>query len=416
MSHLRPFYGDRMGSMPDGSMSWSWRRAPLAGHTCSTIVLHFNFQSGSSNGQVYDGRSQHAYLPNNEEGRKLLAMFQLAFRRRVLFSLTESLTTRRWQPTFAIHLKTSMTGGPAMHGYPDSQYFESATEELRLAGIDLDAALPVAICLHRGSSQMLKLPLRCLHHCFLHEPGATHLAFCQPLGSDHVNRWQNDPVCDHECGPGHYASTKAANLNSTVLVFLTALTSAPLNPTPWISILTMTVMILAMIFAVGHLVARTQPCFGRIRLGFVRTFQTSEARLTTMILLLLVSRNWTINSYGLVVFVVDCAALALLLACKGYLMCRRRSNRSRLPLGSFGTEPLLSDMQQALQGPMGDGHNHGQGSQGSQGSHVHPLGAIQEEDWASYASTPSLQGRTDMKTIHGRFLQSLEASARAESK
>ena len=87
------FYGDRMGSMPDGSMSWSWRRAPLAGHTCYTIVLHFNFQGGTSNGQIYDGRSQHAYLPNNQEGRKLLAMFQLAFRRRVLFSLTESLTT-----------------------------------------------------------------------------------------------------------------------------------------------------------------------------------------------------------------------------------------------------------------------------------------------------------------------------------
>lgn len=401
-----------MGSMPDGSMSWSWRRAPLAGHTCSTIVLHFNFQSGSSNGQVYDGRSQHAYLPNNEEGRKLLAMFQLAFRRRVLFSLTESLTTRRWQPTFAIHLKTSMTGGPAMHGYPDSQYFESATEELRLAGIDLDAALPVAICLHRGSSQMLKLRCAACTTVFFMSLVQRTLPFASLLVLTMSTDGRMILFATMSVALAIMLPPKPPTLILLCWFFLTALTSAPLNPTPWISILTMTVMILAMIFAVGHLVARTQPCFGRIRLGFVRTFQTSEARLTTMILLLLVSRNWTINSYGLVVFVVDCAALALLWACKGYLMCRRRSNRSRLPLGSFGTEPLLSDMQQALEGPMGDGHNHGQGSQGS---HVHPLGAIQEEDWASYASTPSLQGRTDMKTIHGRFLQSLEASARAKA-
>ena len=113
------FYGDRMGSMLDGTMSWSSSKFRLAGHSCPTLVLHFSFSSGSQGGQDYDGRSQHAYLPDNEEGKKLLAMFQLAFRRRVLFSLSPSLTTQRLHPTFAIHLKTSMTGGPAMHGFSE---------------------------------------------------------------------------------------------------------------------------------------------------------------------------------------------------------------------------------------------------------------------------------------------------------
>lgn len=164
----RQAHGEHRGSMPDGSMSWSWSRATLAGQPaeCGTIVLHFNFPSGTgSQGQVYDGRSQHAYLPDNDEGRQLLAMFQLAFRRRVLFSLDRSLTTGRWQPTFAIHLKTSMTGGPARHGYPDDQYFASATRELRDKGIELQAALPVAIELRPSSSLRLQFFRRTGRFC-----------------------------------------------------------------------------------------------------------------------------------------------------------------------------------------------------------------------------------------------------------
>ena len=310
-----------------------------------------------------------------------------------------------------------MTGGPAMHGYPDSQYFESATEELRLAGIDLDAALPVAICLHRDSSQMLRLRCAACTTVFF----ASLVQRTLPIVSLMVLTMSTDGrlilFATMSVTLAIVLPPKPPILILLCWLFLTALTSAPLNPTPWISMVSMTVMILSMIFAVGHLVARTRPCFGHVRVGFVRTFQIFEARLIAMILLLLMSQHWTVNSfnlYGLLVFAADCAALVLLLACRGCLRCRRRcSNRSRLPLGSFGTEPLLSDMQQALQVEMVDAD--GSGRHGTQGSHVHPLGAIQEEDWASYASTPSLQGRTDMKTIHGRFLQSLEASARAKA-
>lgn len=74
-------------------------------------------------------RSQHAYLPNDQEGRRLLGLFALAFRRRVLFGLGPSMATGQVRPTFAIHLKTSTCGGPERHGFPDPGYYQNALEE-----------------------------------------------------------------------------------------------------------------------------------------------------------------------------------------------------------------------------------------------------------------------------------------------
>lgn len=128
-------YGPRIGDMPDGEMRWLRSSTTLAGHTCGTVVLHFNFPAGEAGGVLYAGRSQHAYLPDNDEGRQLLAAFALAFRRRVLFGLGQSMTTGQTRPTFAIHLKTATGGGPTRHGFPDPDYFENASRELRAADI-----------------------------------------------------------------------------------------------------------------------------------------------------------------------------------------------------------------------------------------------------------------------------------------
>ena len=401
------FYGDRMGSMPDGSMSWSWRRVSLAGHTCSTIVLHFNFPGGSRDGQSFDGRSQHAYLPDNEEGKKLLAMFQLAFRRKVLFSLTQSLTTGRWQPTFAIHLKTSMTGGPAMHGYPDEQYFDSAVEELRVAGIDLDSAMPVAICLHRGSSQMLKLRCAtCLGLCFLNLVQRT-----LPLATIIVLSLSNDGrmtlYAIMALALAIVLPPKAPTLILLCWLVLLAAQLARLSETHWITVLSFVMMLLAALFSIGHLCTSTRPRFARFRNLCIQIFQRSEAKLSVLIFSLIISGTWRINGYCLTVFILAC--LSFLFAC-----CRRcvalvlrriyGTRTSRLSL----TEPLLSDMQQVLDA----------------GDQVPPVPVpdlgrpprpLEEEDWATYASTPSLQGRTNMKRIHNIFLTSLPQPARIKA-
>ncbi|CAE7481699.1 Dtx3l [Symbiodinium natans] len=146
-------YGDRTGNMPDGNMRWGWLNRSLSGYRCRTILLHFYFPTGSLGGRIYDGRSLHAFLPDDEQGRHLLALFQLAFRRRLMFSLSQSSATGRLRPTFAIHLKTSMGGGPTRHGYPDPGYYASAVEELRGVGIHLDEAMPIAVQLE---SSMVK--------------------------------------------------------------------------------------------------------------------------------------------------------------------------------------------------------------------------------------------------------------------
>eukprot|EP00438_Fugacium_kawagutii_P028007 Skav236478 [mRNA] locus=scaffold1440:95236:97566:+ [translate_table: standard] len=394
------FFGDRMGSMPDGSMAWNWSRAPLAGHRCATIILHFNFRSGiSPEGQNYEGRSQHAYLPDNDEGRKLLAMFQLAFRRRVLFSLTQSLTTQLWQPTFAIHLKTSMSGGPAMHGYPDDQYFDSATEELRLAGIDLDAALPVAIGLRRSSHNLARFRRDCFLRCRVMLqavwPGA-HLA---------VLTMSNDGRILMYAFLGLFLAILLPPKPLTCvllvcfMVSVAASTPAPLAPCLPIAIVAGTVMVLALLFALGHLWSRTQSCFGRFRIRCIRAF-LPPVRVFVAASMLALARAWRVGTFGIALIIFDCGLFLLLLLRLGALRCCR-TPRARL----VSDVALLSDMQQAL--IQAEERNLPEDrAEGVQ------LGPIRNDSWATYASTPSLQGRADMRTIHGRFLQSLEPQAR----
>lgn len=60
--------------MPDGEMSWHQSDVRLAGHACGTIVLHFNFPSGStSSGERYAGRSRrkHGAAVSTSRGQRI---------------------------------------------------------------------------------------------------------------------------------------------------------------------------------------------------------------------------------------------------------------------------------------------------------------------------------------------------------
>lgn len=77
-------------------------------------------------------------MPNNQEGRAVRDMLRIAFDRRLVFTVGESLTTGRknvitWN---GIHHKTSRVGGPARFGYPDPTYLQRVKEELALYGIN----------------------------------------------------------------------------------------------------------------------------------------------------------------------------------------------------------------------------------------------------------------------------------------
>jgi len=100
------------------------------------LVLMFAFKEGvDDDGRPYAGRRETAFLPFNPQGIVLLHLFQIAFKRRLMFGIGRRMASGSYGPTFNIHLKTSLHGGVARHGFPDEGYFERAMEELKTNGI-----------------------------------------------------------------------------------------------------------------------------------------------------------------------------------------------------------------------------------------------------------------------------------------
>lgn len=134
-------YGKVLGDQPArGSFSWYLEDSTLPGHPDArqTIVIQFDFPSGTDEkGITYDGRKPKGYLPCNAQGIVLLELFKVAFRRRVMFGLGDSMTFGAYRPTFNIHIKTSMHRGATGHGYPDDSYFQRSLGELRTNGVTI---------------------------------------------------------------------------------------------------------------------------------------------------------------------------------------------------------------------------------------------------------------------------------------
>ncbi|KAL3070381.1 hypothetical protein niasHT_032171 [Heterodera trifolii] len=88
-------------------------------------------------GQPYSSTTRIAYLPNNAEGTLVLKMLQLAFTRRLIFTIGDSVTTgHKNVPVWNnIHHKTNKKGGPQNYGYPDPSYLGRVREELMMVGV-----------------------------------------------------------------------------------------------------------------------------------------------------------------------------------------------------------------------------------------------------------------------------------------
>ncbi|CAK9103589.1 unnamed protein product [Durusdinium trenchii] len=400
------FYGDRMGSMLDGTMSWSSSKFRLAGHSCPTLVLHFSFSSGSQGGQDYDGRSQHAYLPDNEEGKKLLAMFQLAFRRRVLFSLSPSLTTQRLHPTFAIHLKTSMTGGPARHGYPDEQYFNSAMEELRNAGISLEAATPVAIGLNASLASRIRqkcgFVLSQIESKLL--MASLIILWITPQG-----RATFFPCFSILIVLG--LPPKPGVAWSAVLFFTYFGTTTPRaddeEQQAEFSFVMMSIILISWLFALLKVLLTPRcSCFNRIQRKTRAAIQVPHVKTLLTILVLLLASGYETRAgrIALALCSIHLLLICICIPCPSF----------RSSISSFG-EPLENEMEEVLR-QVGANPEHGLNScnvfvDASQ----RVFDEMKEEHWALYASTPSLQGRADMKAILQDFLRSVERPLRCRA-
>jgi deltex-like protein len=126
-------YGILEGDMPYGTFTVSKTPQRCDGFNCDSIVINYSFP----NGQGYTGTHRTCYLPNNKEGREVLALLKVAFDRKLTFTVGTSVTTGRKNTVVwnGIHHKTSMFGGPTCFGYPDKNYFNRVKEELAARGV-----------------------------------------------------------------------------------------------------------------------------------------------------------------------------------------------------------------------------------------------------------------------------------------
>ncbi len=77
--------------------------------------------------------------PNNKKGKEILKLIKIAWKRKLMFRIGSSITRNLdnvivWN---GIHMKTSLSGGPRFHGWPDKDYFERVKKEFKTKGISL---------------------------------------------------------------------------------------------------------------------------------------------------------------------------------------------------------------------------------------------------------------------------------------
>ena len=90
-------------------------------------------------GQTYYavGFPRVCYLPDTDLGRRVLRLLQIAFERRLIFTVGRSVTTGledvvTWNE---IHHKTELGPSTSGHGYPDNSYLERTLTELAAQGV-----------------------------------------------------------------------------------------------------------------------------------------------------------------------------------------------------------------------------------------------------------------------------------------
>ncbi|XP_074642062.1 E3 ubiquitin-protein ligase DTX4-like [Tubulanus polymorphus] len=141
-------YGEKFGNCPPGRMEYGTFSASLPSFDCETIRIIYTIPPGIQGsdhphpGKPFSARAfpRYCYLPNNENGRKALQLLEIAWRRRLTFTIGTSATTGE-QNTVTwneIHHKTEFGSNESGHGFPDTNYFDNLFAELAAQGVTCD--------------------------------------------------------------------------------------------------------------------------------------------------------------------------------------------------------------------------------------------------------------------------------------
>mmetsp|Transcript_25173 Transcript_25173/g.24938 ORF Transcript_25173/g.24938 Transcript_25173/m.24938 type:complete len:188 (+) Transcript_25173:562-1125(+) len=153
-------YGEFIGDSPPGKMSWELYNKgqyPCEGYEkTGTYVINYSFWDGVRKGVNYRGTRRIAYIPDTPEGREVLFLLIKSFKRKVTFTVGDSVTTGRsnvvvWN---SIHHKTNTCGGTMTYGYPDPTYFNRVKLEMADKGIFLEEGEDPETVSKRGTVQI----------------------------------------------------------------------------------------------------------------------------------------------------------------------------------------------------------------------------------------------------------------------
>ncbi|XP_020861331.1 putative E3 ubiquitin-protein ligase DTX2 isoform X1 [Phascolarctos cinereus] len=145
----KTIYGEKTGTQPKGKMEFAVFKASLPGHEdCGTIEIIYNIPRGIQGpehpnpGKPFTARGfpRHCYLPDNAQGRKVLELLKVAWKRRLIFTIGTSNTTGEADTVVwnEIHHKTEMGHNVTGHGYPDPNYLDNVLAELAAQGVTED--------------------------------------------------------------------------------------------------------------------------------------------------------------------------------------------------------------------------------------------------------------------------------------
>lgn len=135
------------GDQPDGTMNVTVSKdvSCTGFEDCGQIEICYKFRDGIQGpehpvpGASYKGIRRMAYLPDNKRGREICAMLEVAFDRKLVFTIGRSRTTGAdgvitWND---IHHKTDPRPN-SQFGYPDPTYLDRVTDELKVKGVTPD--------------------------------------------------------------------------------------------------------------------------------------------------------------------------------------------------------------------------------------------------------------------------------------